>query len=81
MEEHEKQFLRILLKYTEGRIPVISGIQRISRPGLRAYGGYRKFKRLQGPIGVAILSTPKGVMSHQKAHHGKVGGEVLCNVW
>lgn len=73
--------LRITLKYTSDRTPVIRGIKRISKPGLRVYSGGRSIPRVQGGLGVAIVSTSKGVMTDSEARRAKVGGEVLCEVW
>src|SRR3990172_10079220 len=76
--------LRIDLKYIgerRERQPVISGLKRISRPGRRVYAGKREIPRVRSGIGVAILSTPKGVMSGSRARQLGVGGEVLCQIW
>ncbi|MBI2915652.1 MAG: 30S ribosomal protein S8 [Elusimicrobia bacterium] len=81
LEENQRQLLRIQLKYSDDRKPVIQGIQRISRPGLRVYESWREFKKVGGGMGISILSTSKGLMTHRKARGEKVGGEVLCNVW
>jgi small subunit ribosomal protein S8 len=78
------RMLRIQLKYVgerRERRPIISGLRRISRPGRRVYVGKRKIPWVQSGIGVAILSTPKGVMSGVRARQLGVGGEVLCEVW
>jgi len=72
--------LRVRLKYS-GRQGVIVGLRRISRPGLRRYAGAGKIPRVLNGMGVAILSTPKGVMSGNEARKQNVGGEVLCYVW
>ena len=81
MEEHQVPFIRVQLKYTDARQPVISGIKRVSRPGLRIYEGSQDIARVNGGMGVAILSTSKGLMTHKKARREKCGGEVLCHVW
>jgi len=76
--------LRIRLKYVgerRDRKPVITGIERISRPGRRVYKGKREIPWVLSGIGIAILSTPKGVMTGQQARQLGVGGEVLCKVW
>ena len=76
--------LRIQLKYVgvrRERRPMITSLKRISRPGRRVYVGKRKIPWVQSGIGVAILSTPKGVMSGVRARQLGVGGEVLCEVW
>lgn len=72
--------LKVRLKYS-GRQGVIVGLRRISRPGLRRYAGAGKIPRVLNGMGVAILSTPKGVMSGNDARKENVGGEVLCYVW
>lgn len=81
MEEHRMQFIRVQLRYTDEKEPVISGITRISRPGLRIYEKHYEISRVNGGMGVAILSTSKGLMSNRKARATKCGGEVLCHVW
>jgi small subunit ribosomal protein S8 len=76
--------LRIRLKYVgerRTRRSVISGIERISRPGRRVYTGKREIPWVLSGLGIAILSTPKGVMTGQRARQLGVGGEVLCKVW
>jgi small subunit ribosomal protein S8 len=73
--------LRVHLAYTPTREPVIMGLQRISRPGLRIYAAKREIPRVYGGLGIAILSTPEGVMTGQDARRRGVGGEVLCYVW
>ncbi|WP_334157701.1 30S ribosomal protein S8 [Oryzomicrobium sp.] len=77
--EAEKPVLQIGLKYYAGR-PVIERIERVSRPGLRVYKGSQDIPRVLNGLGVAIVSTPKGVMTDRKARAAKVGGEVLCVV-
>ena len=74
-----KPVLDIELKYYAGR-PVIERIERISKPGLRIYKGCEDIPRVMNGLGVAIVSTPKGVMTDRKARASKVGGEVLCIV-
>jgi small subunit ribosomal protein S8 len=71
----------ITLKYVGGRDPVIKGIKRVSKPGLRVYRGRADLPRVQAGMGVAIVSTSKGVMTDKEARRHKVGGEVLCQVW
>ncbi|WP_018228090.1 30S ribosomal protein S8 [Methyloversatilis universalis] len=74
-----KAELELVLKYYSGR-PVIERIERISRPGLRVYRGTDDLPRVMNGLGVAIVSTPRGVMTDRKARAEKVGGEVLCIV-
>ncbi|HYZ91736.1 MAG TPA: 30S ribosomal protein S8 [Actinomycetota bacterium] len=73
--------IRVKLKYTPSRDPVIKGLRRISKPGLRVYKGRLELPRVQGGLGIAVLSTSKGVMTDREARRQKVGGEVLCEVW
>ena len=80
-EEGAKKFIRIYLKYTPGNVPVISRIERVSRPGCRVYVGSKDVPRVLGGLGVNILTTPRGVMSGATARKENVGGEVLCQVW
>lgn len=75
-----KQELTIELKYFDGK-PVIAEIDRFSRPGLRAYAGKNELPKVRGGLGVAIVSTSKGVMSDRAAREAGVGGEVLCTVF
>jgi small subunit ribosomal protein S8 len=73
--------LVIRLKYVEGRTPVVSGIKRISKPGLRVYARKTEIPRVLGGLGLAILSTSRGIMTGQQARKLNLGGEVLCYVW
>ena len=71
----------ITLKYTNDRRPVITGLKRVSKPGLRIYTGRADIPRVRGGLGLSILSTPKGVMAGHEAWQQHVGGEVLCYIW
>jgi len=73
--------LRIHLKYVGKREPVLTGLRRVSKPGLRVYTKSKGIPRVYGDLGTAVLSTPAGVMSGRKARQLNVGGEVLCYVW
>lgn len=73
--------IRITLKYTQDKQPVIVGMKRISRPGLRVYRSYTEIPRVRAAFGVTILSTSKGLLTDEKAREQKVGGEVICQVW
>src|SRR6202035_1941828 len=75
------QQLTITLKYPQARKPVISGIQRVSRPGQRTYVDHAHIPRVQGGMGTAIISTSKGVMTGHEARQQGVGGEVVARVW
>jgi small subunit ribosomal protein S8 len=79
----EKTFENIVLdlKYTAERQPVITGLKRVSRPGLRIYTKHQDIPRVRGGMGLSILSTPRGVMSGYEAYRQSIGGEVLCYVW
>jgi small subunit ribosomal protein S8 len=76
-----QKLLRVHLSYTGKKEPVLTGLQRVSRPGLRVYVQKREIPRVYGGLGIAILSTPEGVMTGQQAWRRKIGGEVLCYVW
>ena len=76
-----RALLKIELSYTGRKEPVLTGIRRVSKPGLRVYVQKREIPRVLGGLGVAILSTPEGVMTGQVARQKSVGGEVLCYVW
>lgn len=78
-EDHSKT-LKIDLKYKKGQ-KVIQGLERVSKPGLRNYSGFRGIPRVLGGLGTAIVSTSKGVIAGKKARQLGVGGEVLCYVW
>jgi small subunit ribosomal protein S8 len=73
--------LRIYLKYTPDRERVITEIKRVSKPGLRKYVGADEIPDVVGGLGLAILSTPKGVLSGTRARRERLGGELLCTVW
>ncbi|MDW8316269.1 MAG: 30S ribosomal protein S8 [Anaerolineae bacterium] len=73
--------LRIVLKYDEERRPVITKLQRVSKPGRRIYVGRQDIPWVLSGLGIAILSTPRGIMTGHQARRLKVGGEVLCYVW
>ena len=80
-ESGNKQTLRILLKYDAQGYPLIRKLQRVSRPGLRKYFKVDNLPRILGGSGVAIISTPKGLLSDREARRERVGGEVLCYVY
>jgi small subunit ribosomal protein S8 len=69
------------MKYTRDRARTISGIKRVSKPGLRVYLASDKLPRVLGGLGVAVLSTSQGLMTDREARKRRVGGEVLCHVW
>ncbi len=73
--------IKIYLKYSDDNQPVLSGLERVSKPGLRVYVQRKEITRVYGGLGIAILSTPKGVMTGQKAWRLTIGGELLCYIW
>ena len=73
--------IKIHLKYDDKNQPVLTGLERVSKSGLRVYAGRKEIPRLYGGLGVTILSTPKGVMIGQQAWRQGIGGEILCYVW
>jgi len=81
VEEGVRRSIRIYLKYTPANLPVISRIERVSRPGSRVYVGSREIPRVLGGMGINILSTPKGLMTGSEARKQGVGGELLCQLW
>ena len=80
-EEGQQPVLRLVLKYTPNRIRALNGLKRISKPGLRVYVQRDSIPKVLGGLGIAILSTPQGVMSDKLSRKSGVGGEVLCYVW
>ena len=81
-QENKSQYLLISLKYTgKSRKPVISEIKRVSKPGLRVYANSKTLPRILDNLGIAIVSTSKGVMTNLKAKDLGIGGEVLCYIW
>ena len=81
LEEGAHKTIRIYLKYDSDNAPVISAIERVSRPGCRVYVGQTDIPRVLGGMGINILTTPRGVMTGRDAHKERVGGEILCRVW
>ena len=73
--------LRIRLKYTDQRSPVLSGMERVSKPGRRVYSGSQNYQWVKSGMGIAIVTTSKGIMTDRKARRMNIGGEVLCYVW
>jgi small subunit ribosomal protein S8 len=81
VSEGVKRTIRLRLAYGGRKEPAISGLRRVSKPGLRVYVQKREIPRVYGGLGIAILSTPMGVMTGQEAWRQRVGGEILCYVW
>ena len=81
IEDGKQGTIRVTLKYTAGKQKVIRGLRRVSKPGLRIYAGYEDMPKVMNGLGVAIVSTSKGLMTDKKARALNVGGEVLAFVW
>ena len=81
VEEKGKKTLRVFLRYTPERRSVITDLKRVSRPGSRRYVGKFGIRQVVGGMGIAIVSTPRGLMTGQAARKEGVGGELLCEVW
>ena len=80
-EDGKQGIIRVALKYTEDKKAVISGLRRVSKPGLRIYAKCEEMPKVMKGLGIAIVSTPKGVMTDRQARKEKVGGEILAFVW
>lgn len=80
-EDNKQGILTVFLKYGEDREKVISGIERISRPGLRQYSKMKDLPRVLGGLGIAIISTSRGIMSDKQARRLGLGGEILAYIW
>ncbi|MFA5316388.1 MAG: 30S ribosomal protein S8 [Dehalococcoidales bacterium] len=76
-----QQMIKARLRFEENNQPLISGIERVSKPGLRIYVKHREIPRVYGGLGIAIVSTPKGIMTGHRAYRQDIGGELLCYVW
>ena len=81
IDDGKQGTIRITLKYLTGKQKVIRGIRRVSKPGLRIYAGYEDMPKVMNGLGIAIVSTSKGIMTDKKARATKIGGEVLAFVW
>lgn len=81
IEEGGHPVLRLHLRYQEGEVPMITGIRRVSKPGKRVYVRRPHIPKVRGGMGVAILTTPQGVMTGAESRVQKIGGEVLCYIW
>ncbi|HEY2774915.1 MAG TPA: 30S ribosomal protein S8 [Candidatus Binatia bacterium] len=79
--EQTRKSLVLHIRYSDGGEPVLTGIRRISRPGLRRYSSSEEAPRVRGGLGISILSTPVGLLSDREARRRNVGGEVICEVW
>lgn len=80
-EDGLRNQLELVLRYVERRRPVIEGLKRVSRPGHRVYAGAKELPRVQGGLGVAVVSTSQGLMPDREARKRRLGGEIVCEVW
>lgn len=80
-DEKPQSNLVLRLKYTGRGEPVITGLERVSKPGKRVYTGYSTIPWVRSGLGVNVISTPKGLMTGREARRAKLGGEIICNVW
>ena len=80
-EDGKQGIIKVILKYGEGKTPVIQGLRRVSKPGLRIYSNAEELPKVIKGLGVAIISTSKGVMTDREARKANVGGEVLAFIW
>ncbi len=81
LRDKSHRVIKIHLKYSDRNQPILSGLERASKPGLRVYVGPKEIPRVNGGLGITIVSTSKGVMTGQQAWHQGIGGELLCSVW
>ena len=81
IEDGKQGVIRIVLKYTAAKTPVITGLRRVSKPGLRIYTSCEEMPKVMKGLGIAIISTSKGIMTDKKARELNVGGEVLAFIW
>jgi small subunit ribosomal protein S8 len=81
IKDNKQGILRVYLKYDDQNLPLIHRIERVSKPSRRVYAGCEELPKVQGGLGVAVVSTSKGVMTDRQARKLGVGGEILCQVW
>ena len=81
IEDTKQGIIRVTLKYGEAKSPIISGLRRVSKPGLRIYSNCEDMPKVMKGLGIAVVSTSKGIMTDRKARKENVGGEVLAFVW
>ncbi len=79
--DHKKGLIRLFLKYGQNNERVISGLKRISKPGLRVYAKSSELPRVLGGLGIAVVSTSQGLMTDKAARQAQAGGEIICYVW
>lgn len=80
-EDGKQGVINIILKYGEGKTPVIKGLKRVSKPGLRIYSNAQELPKVMKGLGIAVVSTSKGIMTDREARKANVGGEVLAFIW
>lgn len=80
-EDGKQGVIKVVLKYTDDKAPVITGLRRVSKPGLRIYSDVENLPKVMKGLGIAIISTSKGVMTDRQARNENVGGEVLAYIW
>jgi small subunit ribosomal protein S8 len=81
IKDNRQGILRVYLKFAEHQKPLIQGLRRVSKPGRRVYAGHEELPKVQGGLGVAVVSTSQGVVADRQARKLMVGGEVLCEIW
>lgn len=81
VDDGDRKVLRVWLRYDSGNRPVITGIQRVSRPSLRVYVGAAKIPQVRRGLGINVVSTPAGIVTDREARKLNMGGELLCSVW
>ena len=81
LKDKPHRVIKIYLKYSDNNQPILSGLERVSKPGLRVYVQRKEIPKVYGGLGIAIMSTPKGVMTGHQAWHQGLGGELLCYIW
>lgn len=81
VKDRRQGLIRVYLKYIDDEVPAIQGLKRVSRPGCRVYVGAESIRPVMGGLGIAVLSTPKGIQTGKQAKKDHVGGEVLCHIW
>ena len=81
VEEGGRPVLRVGLKYDGEGVPIVAGLERVSRPGRRVYAPAKEIPEVLGGLGISIVSTSRGIVTGRKARESRVGGEILCNVW
>ncbi len=81
IKDNRQGLLRVYLKYSEHQRPLIQGLRRVSKPGCRVYRGHSELPKVQGGLGMAVVSTSQGVVTDRQARKLQVGGEILCEIW